>query len=372
MRRRAPAPDSPARAERQTAERPAKRQARRAPKTRRRILLAFAVGVVVCAPTLAPAQALGDRSDAGLDADDARTQALLGTLDLATPEPFDNLYATAPGAEQQVVTPQIRFNALAPLNFDSNAQAVSSGGTQTWGAFPVANLSAAAPVGGLPFRVSVTANSEFKRFFDASEADIDRLTFSGRLQYVDPTNDQALSPYFAITPRFSYLPTFSDQTEARQDFNLGFNKRFNFDGAFRPVPIAAATSAETVWSFGLTAFAQRREREPRLSSDALFLIPSASWVISENWNASFAVQLLGRWFDADPFGEKRRDWEAQPIATLEYIVPASLFGGDRFANLIGRPAIDLQGSHLDVWSTAPGASYGQWEASATIKFGWRF
>lgn len=138
------------------------------------------------------------------------------------------------------------------------------------------------------------------------------------------------------------------------------------------MPIAAATSAETVWSFGLTAFAQRREREPRLSSDALFLIPSASWVISENWNASFAVQLLGRWFDADPFGEKRRDWEAQPIATLEYIVPASLFGGDRFANLIGRPAIDLQGSHLDVWSTAPGASYGQWEASATIKFGWRF
>ncbi len=199
-------------------------------------VLALAAALV-CAPTLAPAQAVGDRGDAGVDADDARTQALLGTLNLSTPEPFDSLYSTAPGAEQQVARPQIRFNGLAPLNFDSNALAISSGGTQSWGTFPVANLSAAAPVGDLPFRVSVSANSQFKRFFNASDADIDRLTFSGRIQYVDPTNDQAFSPYFAITPRFSYLPTFSDQTEARQDFNLGFNKRFNFDGSFHAIPI---------------------------------------------------------------------------------------------------------------------------------------
>ena len=209
-------------------------------------------------------------------------------------------------------------------------------------------------------------------FLDASDVDIDRLTFSGRVQYVDPTNDQAFSPYFAITPRFSYLPTFSDQTEARQDFNLGFNKAFYFDGSFHPVPIGPDTSSQTVWSFGLTAFAQDRLRQPQLSSDALFLIPSLSWVISENWNASFAVELLGRWYEADRLGETSRDWEAPPIATLEYVIPASFFGGDRFANLLGRPAIDLQGSHLMVWSTVPGVSYGQWEASATLKVGWRF
>ncbi len=266
----------------------------------------------------------------------------------------------------------MRINGLAPLNFDSNAEALSSGGTQTWGTFPVANLSAAAPVGALPFRVSVSANSQFKRFFDASNADIDRLTFSGRIQYVDPSNDQAFSPYFAITPRFAYLPTFSDQTEARQDFNLGFNKRFNFSGAFQPVAIGADTSAETVWSFGLTAFAQNRQRQPQLSSNALFLIPSVAWAISENWNASLAVELLGRWYEADRFGETSRDWEALPIATIEYVVPASLFGSDRFANLLGRPAIDLQGSHLNVWSTVPGVSYAQWEGSATLKLGWRF
>ncbi|WP_084809799.1 hypothetical protein [Bradyrhizobium sp. NAS80.1] len=326
----------------------------------------------VRAQATADRSAVGDRSDAGVDADDARTDAILGTLNRTTPGNYDNLYATAPGAEQQAVRPQIRFNGLVPLNFDSNPLELGSGSPASWGTFPVANLSAAAPLGDLPFRVSVSARSEFKRFSNASDADIDRLTFSGRVQYVDPANDQAFSPYFAITPRFSYLPTFSNQTEARQDINLGFNKSFHFDGSFQPVPFAADTSAETVWSFGLTAFVQRRLREPQLSSDALVLVPSVSWAISKNWNASFAVELLGRWYEPDRFGKTSRDWEVLPIVTLEYIIPASLFGSESVANLLGRPAIDLQASHLKVWSTVPGVSFNQWEASATLKVGWRF
>jgi hypothetical protein len=326
----------------------------------------------VCAPTVAFAQAAGDRSDAGIDADDARTDALLGTLNLATPQPYGNLYSTAPGAEQQAASPRFRFNFLAPLNYDSNPLELAAGSQASWGTFPVGNLSWAAPVGDLPFRVSVNARSELKSFFNESDADIDRLTFTGRVQYVDPTNDQAFSPYFAITPRFSYLPTFSDQTEARQDFNLGFNKSYHLDSSFHLVPVAADTSSDTVWSFGLTSFVQRRLRQPQLSSDALVLIPSASWVISKDWNASFAVEMLGRWYEPDRFGEASHDWEVLPIATLEYIIPASLFGSEQFADLLGRPSIDLQGSHLKVWSTVPNVSFNQWEASATLKVGWRF
>jgi hypothetical protein len=316
--------------------------------------------------------AVGDRSDPGLDADDARTDAILGTLNLTTPGNYGNLYSTAPGAEQQVARPQFRFNVLAPFNFDSNPLELGSGSPNSWGTFPVGNLSAAAPVGDLPLRVSVSVRSELKRFFNESDADVDRLTFSGRVQYVDPTNDQAFSPYFAITPRFSYLPTFSEQTEARQDFNLGFNKSWHFDRSFQLVPIAADTSAATVWSFGLTAFAQTRLRQPQLSSNALTLIPSVSWAISKDWNASLAVELLGRWYEPDRFGETSRDLEVLPIATLEYIIPASLFGSESVAKLLGRPAIDLQGSHLKVWSTVPGVSFNQFEASATLKAGWRF
>lgn len=343
--------------------------------TKRRVGYASAcVGLAlgVAFPSAVLAQAAGDRSDAGVDADDARIDAMLGTLNLSTPQAFGNLYSTAPGEEQQVERPQIRLNALAPLNYDTNPLELGSGSPSSWGTFPVGNASAAAPVGDLPFRVSVSARSQFKRFFSEPDADIDRLTFSGRIQYVDPHNDQAWSPYFAITPRFSYLPTFSDQTEARQDFNVGFNKSWHFDGSLQLIPVAADTSAATVWSFGLTAFAQNRQRQPQLSSDALFLIPSASWAISKDWNASFAVEMLGRWYERDRAGEASHDWEALPIATLEYIVPASLFGGEQLANLLGRPAIDLQGSHLNVWSTVPGVTYNQWEASATLKVGWRF
>jgi hypothetical protein len=341
-------------------------------------LAVIALFAIVWTPSSARAQAaadrsaVGDRSDAGVDADDARTDAILGTPNLTTPGNYNNLYSTAPSAEQQTVRPQILLNGLVPLNFDSNPLELGSGSPASWGTFPVIDLSAAAALGDLPFRVSVSARSEFKRFSNTSDADIDRLTFSGRVQYVDPTNDQAFSPYFAITPRFSYLPTFSDQTEARQDFNLGINKSFHFDGSLQPVPIAADTSAETVWSFGLTAFVQRRLRQPQLSSDALGLIPSVTWAISKDWNASFGVELLGRWYEPDRFGQTSRDWEVLPIVTLEYIIPASLFASENVANTLGRPAIDLQGSRLEVWSTVPGVSFNQWEASATLKVGWRF
>ena len=103
----------------------------------------------------------------------------------------------------------------------------------------------------------------------------------------------------------------------------------------------------------------------------MFLIPSASWAISQDWNASFAVQTLGRWFDEDLVATARHDFEVEPIVTLEYVLPAPIFS-DRLARLLGRPAIDLQGSHLSVWSSAPGASYEQWDASLTLKMGWRF
>lgn len=332
------------------------------------IFLAFGV----CAPHPALGQAVGDQSDAGIDADDARTDALLGMLYPGTSAPVDNLYATAPYAEQQVA-PQVRLNAMLPINYDSNPLELGSGSPGSWGTFPVANLSAVTPLGySMPFRISISARSQFKRFFNESNADIDRVSLSGRIQYVDPSNDQAWSPYFAIAPRWSFLPTYAYETEARQDFNLGIQKSWHLDSSFQRIPVAPDTSAETVWSFGVTAFAQNRQRQPQLSSDAVFLIPSVSCVVSKDLYANFAVELLGRWYQHNQFGEADHDWEALPIATLEYAIPAELLGGDNMARLLGHPAVSLQGSHLNVWSSVPGVSFNQWEASATIMAGWRF
>jgi hypothetical protein len=339
------------------------------------MLMRFLIFLAIAAALLVPARALaqtGQASDASVDAQEARTDALLGTLNSSTPEPLTNLYATAPGLEQQIPAPQWRVNLLAPLAYNSNAEEIARGGTQTFASSPFGGVSWAAPLGSLPFRVTLNASSVFNRYFEASSADNNRVTVSGRLQYVDPGNDQAFSPYFAIVPRWSYDASLSDLTESRQDFNLGINKRFNFDGSFRPLAISGDTSAETVWSLGLTAFIQRRLRDPQLSSSAAFVIPSLSYVISKDWNASLAVEFLGRWYDPNMVGATNRDFEALPIGTLEYVIPTSFLGGDRMAKILGRPAVDLQGSHLNVWSTAPGVTYNQWQAQAAIKMGWSF
>ncbi len=333
--------------------------------------LAVLIGAVVLSVLPASAFAQAQRVDTESDANDARTDAVLAMPNLSTPAPLTNLYATSPGLEAQIPAPRLGVNLLMPLGWDSNPEAVRSGGTPTWETSPLGSLSLSAPIGA-PFRFTASGFGELNNYFSASDVNVQRVGGSARLQYVDPNDDQAFSPFVAIAPRQQYASPTSGLQEVRQDFNIGFNKRFNFDGAFQLLPAAADTSAQTVWSFGLTAFAQQRERDPRLSSDALFLIPSVSKVITPDWSASFAVEMLGRWYEPNTAGDANRDLEAQPIATVEYLIPASFLGGEKVAKILGRPALDFQGSYLKVWSTAPGVSYGQWNAQAALRMGWRF
>jgi hypothetical protein len=333
----------------------------------RKIFAALALALSLAVPAFAQAQ----RSDSGADAQDARSDALLATPNRLTPAPQDNLYATTPGLEQQVARPSFGANVLLPFGWDSNPLELAHGGPQSWGTSPTGNVSMSAPLSP-NFRFTASGFGEANLNFSVPQANRDRLGASARLQYVDPNNDQAFSPYVAFSPRWQYGGPNDVYQEQRQDYNFGFNKRFNFDGAFRPIAAASDTGAATVWSFGLTAFGQIREREPRLSSDAVFLIPSLSYVISKDWNASVAVEFLGRWYERNSFGAANHDFEALPIATLEYILPAAYLGGESVARFLGQPALDLQSSYLKVWSTSPGVSYGQWDLRAVVKTGWRF
>ena len=72
-------------------------------------------------------------------------------------------------------------------------------------------------------------------------ANFDKVALSGRLQYIDPTNDQAFSPYFVYAPRFDFDPFFSERFATRQDLNLGVNKTFNFDGRLPAGGVLAPT-----------------------------------------------------------------------------------------------------------------------------------
>ena len=262
------------------------------------LLLSLIAGLT--SVTAAFAQA-GARLDARSNSDDALKDAMLATPNAATPAPLSIF--TRPRAIWRSRSPcPIRANVLLPLAWNSNADELSHGGTSSGEASPFANLSWATPVGTLPLRATLSAFGESDGYFQTPEMDLDKAGLSARLQYVNPANDQAFSPYFTFAPRWDFAPTFGSQLSARQDFDLGFNKRFNFDGDFQQLPFAPDTSASTVWSIGLTAFVQRRLREPQVSSDAVFFIPSASYVISSSWNASLALEFIGRWFDENNLG----------------------------------------------------------------------
>ena len=253
----------------------------------------------------------------------------------------DNIFATTPGLEQQARRSTFTFNVLAPIFYNSNADLTPSGGTagQNSAEFsPIVGLSWSTPVFDLPLRFTATCAPRSTVSPRCRRADFDKVALSGRLQYVDPTNDQAYSPYFVYAPRFDFDPFFRERFATRQDLNLGVNKTFNFDANFRRVPFSPDTLAETAWSFGVTVFGQRRFRDPQPSSWAFYVIPSMTYVISENWNVSLGIEVMRRWFD--PYlGFNEAEWFIEPIATLEFVMPAAWFGSDRNASAV-RPAGD--------------------------------
>lgn len=323
---------------------------------------AFAASAIWVAPVLAQ-----PGGNAGLIGDGGLTDAILATPNQKTPVPQDNLFATAPGLEQVARTPQFTFNALAPLFFNSNPEFRSSGGPQSLQGSPVARLSWASQLFGTPLRISGAASLEWERYPSANHASVDYFRSSARLQYINTSDDQAISPFFSYVPRMSFEPTFGENFETRQDLNVGFDKVFNFDGSFNRVPVSTDSSSATVWSFGYSVTGQRRIRNPGPQSDALIFAPSASWVISEQWNASLSAPLIRRWFNG-----ASRDLTVEPVGILEYIIPAKLIGGPRDAAILGHPSLDFLVFHERNWSTNSSFEYGQWLAGMVLKAGWRF
>ena len=80
-------------------------------------------------------------SNSGLEGgQDGLFDAILATPNQKTPVLQDNIFATAPGVEQAARTPQFTLNVLAPAFFNSNAQFLSSGGSQALEGSPVVRL----------------------------------------------------------------------------------------------------------------------------------------------------------------------------------------------------------------------------------------
>jgi hypothetical protein len=127
-------------------------------------------------------------------------------------------------------------------------------------------------------------------------------------------------------PRLDFDPTFSSNFATRQDLNLGIDKVFNFNSEFNRVPASSNSAGSGVWSFGFSVGGQRRFRDPAPQSYALLFNPSASYVISEQWNASLALPMTRRWFDTFA-GIGQRDLTIEPTGIIEYVIPSRWLGG---------------------------------------------
>src|SRR5262249_47027983 len=147
---------------------------------------------------------------------------------------------------------------------------------------------------------------------------------------------------------------------------LGIDKVFNFDSALTRAPAAPDTAAATAWSFGFSAGGQRRFRSPSPQSYALFVAPSAAYVISEEWNLSLGMPITGRWFDTLG-GVNQRNLTLEPTGIVEYVIPNAWFGGAATSRAAGNPAVDFFVGVERNWSNLSTAAYTQWRAGIVFK-----
>jgi len=331
-----------------------------------------AFAAMLLATQAAHAIAQTANSNAGLEGgQDHLFDAIFATPNYKTPSLPDNEFATAPGLEQLARVPQFTLNILAPALYNSNAQFLSSGGSQTLEGSPLVRLGWASQLFDNPIRISGASSMETQRFVNAPGAAIDYIRTSARAQYLNPEDDQDYSPFLSYVPRLDFDPTFANNFATRQDLALGLNKVFNFDGAFNRIPTSSNSSSEAVWSFGFGVGGQRRFRDPPPQSYAFFFSPSASYVISEEWNASFSVPITRRWFDM--FNDvSQRNLTLEPTGVLEYVIPNGWLRGANAARMLGNPAIDFVAGVERNWSNLSPATYTQWRVGVVLKTGWRF
>ncbi len=275
--------------------------------------------------------------------------------------------AQARQAAGQVGAPtpgEFNFRANAPLQYNSNAGQAPSGGPAAFEIDPQIELGWTRSLTSMPLKLNLRLSADSDRYADAPQADEDEVSGSFKASYYDANNDQAWAPFLSYKSGAIFDPTFSPWTETKNDFALGFDRVFNFDGDFQPLPASTRSRVAAVWSFGLSSFVQRRLRTPGPDSTALYVVPSATYTSSENWTVSLFMNTRERWFDSGTSSittPSRRDFEIEPISTIAYD-----------PKLPGAPQIALQVGFERRSSNLPNKSWDQWTAGPVLTANWRF
>lgn len=284
------------------------------------------------------------------------------------------------------------FNALLPVYYNSNAETVPSGGTQTAETNPELRLGWTKQLQQMPIKLSALVDANSDRYARSNGADGDVTYGKFRTQYVTGYNDQEFEPFFQYNPQSAFNPTFASATTAQHNFTIGFDKAFNFDDKFRriggdsPIGIGGDTSAATVWSLGFTGTLTRRLTNGGADSTIATAAPSITYNLTNipnsnttdaQWNISFETDVSRRWYDTIG-GTTRMDWVVSPILTVEFVPPGRWFKGvnelerENSRKFLGRPVIDFQIAFARDSSNQPGISYRQWAIGPMLKTAWKF
>jgi hypothetical protein len=279
-----------------------------------------------------------------------------------------------------------------PVYYNSNAETVSSGGTQTVETNPEFRLGWTKQLPQIPIKLSALVDANSDRYARSNGADGDVAYGKFRAQYVTGYNDQEFEPFIQYNPKSAFNPTFESATTAQHNFAIGFDKAFNYDDKFRriggdsPIGISGDTSAATVWSFGFTGTLTRRLTNAGADSTIATAAPSITYNLTNipnsnstdaQWNVSFETDVSRRWYDTMG-GATRMDWIVNPILTIEFVPPGIWFKGvnedDREASRksLGKPVIDFQVAFARDSSNQLGNSFHQWSIGPMLKTAWKF
>jgi hypothetical protein len=282
-------------------------------------------------------------------------------------------------AAGQPTPPAKAFNLRidAPLYYNSNAAEVSSGGPAALEGDPEIELGWNRSLVSLPLKLSVKLRADTDRFANVPQANEDEASGSVKAAYYDANDDQAWAPFASFRTTGLFDATFSPWTETRNDFALGFDRFFNLDGNFHPLPSGARSRIAAVWQLGLSMYVQRRLRTPVPNSTAVYVVPSVTYAASKDWNVSLFLSTRERWFDSVASAGttmSRRDFEVEPILTIAYDPSEALFGGSGLARqqLLGSPQIALQIAFENRASNIANKSWSQWTVGPELTANWRF
>ena len=312
-----------------------------------------------------PADTAGqdDRSDRTQDQEDA--------IDAAQE---DAQARQAAGQPVPAAPKAFNFRVNAPLYHNSNATEVVSGGPAALEGDPEIELGWNRNLSSVPLKFSLKLRADTDRFANVPQADEDEVSESIKAAYYDADDDQAWAPFVSYKNTALFEATFMPWTETRNDFAIGFDKLFNFDGNFRLLPTGARSRVAAVWSLGLSVYAQRRLRTPGPSSTAVYVVPAVTYAANKQWNMSLFLNTRERWFDSVASATtttSRRDFEVEPILTIAYDPSEAVFGsgGAAWQQLLGAP---LQIAFENRSSNIASKSWSQWSVGPVVTASWRF